>query len=154
MVSPLPSSYNAMRTMQANSRVSATEVQLRRAVWKAGARGYRVRNRLPGRPDFAFHGARLAVFVHGCFWHRCATCQLPEPRSNGAFWRAKFERNLERDERAVERLRAEGWTVHVVWEHEIRADVEIAARRVVERLSGVMSGRSDGGRVTGIGSVP
>src|SRR5690349_20936492 len=123
---PVASSENARRTMQANRRVSHRELELRAAVRRTGARGYRVQSRLPGHPDLAFPGARLAVFVHGCFWHRCQTCAPPVPTANRAFWNEKFERNIERDERAIAALVSLGWESIVVWEHEIRGDVDAA----------------------------
>ena len=133
MLSPEASSYNARRTMQANKRVSMTEMRLRKAVWRSGGR-YRVQSRLPGRPDLAFTASRVAVFVHGCFWHRCPTCQLPAPRANGDFWAVKFNRNIQRDAEAVRDLQRLGWRAITIWEHEIRADVDGAALRVVESV--------------------
>ena len=115
---PLPSSENARRTMQANRRVSGRELEMRAAVWRTGARGYRVHSKLPGRPDLAFPGVRLAVFVHGCFWHRCPSCSLPTPKANREFWEAKFAENLARDDRVVAELRVLGWDWIVIWEHE------------------------------------
>lgn len=133
MLSPEASSYNALRTMQANKRVSMTEIRLRKAVWRSGAR-YRLQTGLPGRPDLAFPASRVAVFVHGCFWHRCAICQLPAPKANSDFWEAKFNRNLRRDAEAERDLRRLGWRAITIWEHEIRADVDGAALRVVESV--------------------
>src|SRR5262245_23624990 len=104
--------------MRANRSVSVLEKDFRRALWAAGARGFRAGPRLPGRPDVIFPGPRVAIFVHGCFWHRCGACRLPEPRANAAFWRAKFEENTERDRRAEEALKADGWNLMTVWEHE------------------------------------
>lgn len=116
--------------MRANRRVSGAEVRFRRALWAQGARGFRRGERLPGRPDVIFPAVRLAVFVHGCYWHRCPTCDLRDPKANAEFWRAKFEANLKRDAVAVASLGASGWDVEIVWEHEIRAGVEAPARRI------------------------
>lgn len=80
-----------------------------------------------------FRGPRVAVFVDGCFWHRC-----PEhgnlPRANADWWRDKLETNVERDRDTDRQLLAAGWTVVRIWEHEIRADVESAAERVEAAL--------------------
>lgn len=116
--------------MRANRSVSGTEIRFRRALWAEGARGFRRGERLPGRPDVIFPAIRLAIFVHGCFWHRCPTCDLPEPRANADFWRQKFAANLARDRRAEEALRLKGWSILTVWEHELRADLVEAASRV------------------------
>lgn len=73
---------------------------------------------LPGKPDFFFPSEKLAVFVDGCFWHGCPTCGHV-PKSNSAFWRAKIQRNRERDESATEKLEAIGIKVIRFWEHEL-----------------------------------
>jgi DNA mismatch endonuclease (patch repair protein) len=120
--------------MMANRCVSHVELQLRKSLWAAGVRGYRVRSALPGRPDLVFTKARLAVFVHGCFWHRCPECAPRPPTANAEFWRDKFAANLERDRRAITELTELGWRVVVVWEHELRRDQEMAASRVMKEL--------------------
>jgi DNA mismatch endonuclease (patch repair protein) len=92
----------------------------------------RAKNRLPGRPDFLVHhawtGLRLAVFVHGCFWHLCRR-HYKAPASDG--WRRKMDANRRRDMRVRRQLRALGWRTMVVWEHE-RPD--LAAARVLRRM--------------------
>lgn len=118
--------------MRANRRVSGAEVRFRRALWAEGARGFRRGEHLPGRPDVVFPAVRLAVFVHGCYWHRCPTCALREPRANAEFWRAKFEANLARDRAVESALRESGWNVATVWEHDLRADIRAAARRLAD----------------------
>jgi DNA mismatch endonuclease (patch repair protein) len=135
MTTPPASSDNARNTMRANRAVSAREVAFRRALWEAGARGYRLHPRLPGRPDIAFPALRVVIFVNGCFWHRCRVCNLPEPRANAAFWRAKLEANERRDAASVAALESQGWTVITVWEHEIRPDPVPRAGELAARMS-------------------
>jgi DNA mismatch endonuclease (patch repair protein) len=108
--------------MRANRRVSHRERLFRQALWRAGARGYRVQARLPGRPDIVFPKLRLAIFVNGCFWHGCSTCGLPEPKANADFWRVKRQQTRERDVRAERELATNGWECLTIWEHEIRPD--------------------------------
>jgi DNA mismatch endonuclease (patch repair protein) len=134
-VKPSASSLNALHTMQANQRVSALELTFRRAIWALGGRGYRVQSPLPGRPDIVFGKARLAVFVHGCFWHRCPVCRPHLPLRNREFWRSKFKATRLRDARAVRKLNATGWSVIAVWECEIRADASAVALRIVRRAT-------------------
>src|SRR5687767_13233619 len=98
-------SENARRTMKANRAVSSREVAFRKALWAAGARGYRVKALLPGRPDIVFPALQLAIFVNGCFWHLCPACNLPRPRGNADFWKDKLEGNRARD--ALMRARLE-----------------------------------------------
>lgn len=110
-------------------RDTEPEVRLRRAVWRRGLR-YRVDHKiLPGlrrRADLAFLGPRVAVFVDGCFWHRCPQ-HATSPKSNRAWWDDKLTRNVMRDRDTDERLRDAGWVVVRVWEHE---DPGSAADRV------------------------
>lgn len=97
------------------------ELRVRKVFHAAGLR-YRLHDRsLPGRPDIVLPSRRLAVFVHGCFWHRHAspTCKLARlPKSRLDFWLPKLDGNAARDERTEVALRALGWTPVVIWECE------------------------------------
>jgi len=103
----------------AGVRRSGTDAErrVRKAASQAGLR-YRLDNRdLPGSPDLANRRRKWAIFVHGCFWHRHEGCKrATTPKSNRAFWLAKFKRNQERDRRVEMELRAQGYEVIVVWE--------------------------------------
>lgn len=110
------------------------ELLLRRALFALGARGWRLRAKLPGTPDLVFSRARLAVFVDGCFWHACPRCAIPSPRSNQAYWGPKIERNVARDARVKRELRALGWQVLRLWEHQVMRDPEACAATVLSRL--------------------
>jgi DNA mismatch endonuclease (patch repair protein) len=122
--------------MQANRRSDTDpERRLRSALHARGLR-FRKDFRLsaagrPVRPDIVFTRSRVAVFVDGCFWHRCPV-HATDPRANAAFWERKFERNVERDGADNAALVAAGWSVVRVWEHE---DPEVAAERVVALLA-------------------
>lgn len=84
--------------------------------------GWRRHQKLPGRPDFIFKKKRLAVFIDGCFWHGCPRCyRLPE--DNRPYWKEKVVSNRHRDRRNARQLRAGGWKVVRIWEHEL-ADTE------------------------------
>ena len=121
---PPASSEATRRSMQGNrSKNTKPELLVRRYLREVGLQGYRVQWKVGkglGKPDIAFPGRRVAVFVHGCFWHRCPYCHPSEPRSNVEFWEAKFKRNQERDKRDQEALLAAGWTVIVVWECRLK----------------------------------
>lgn len=130
--------YGPATRSYAMSRIRKTdttpEVLLRKGLWAAGLRGWRVRRKLPGTPDIVFGRARLVVFVHGCFWHSCPRCAIRKPRSNRRYWIPKLERNRVRDKRVSRELRASGWKVMHVWEHEVMRDVNRVARRVAAKL--------------------
>ena len=110
--------------MRANgARNTGPELRLRRALRDAGFGGYRLNwRKAPGRPDIAYPGRRLAIFVHGCYWHHCARCYPNVPKTNAAFWARKFELNRERDARKRDGLEADGWQVIEAWECQIRME--------------------------------
>ena len=94
-----------------------------------GYPGYRLNwKSAPGCPDISYPGRRVAVFVHGCYWHHCPMCHPKLPRSNPEFWARKFELNRERDARKRRQLEEANWTVYEIWEYEIR-----------DRLDGVVA---------------
>jgi DNA mismatch endonuclease (patch repair protein) len=114
------------------SRDSKPELRLRRELHRRGLR-YRLHVQgLPGRPDVAFTAAKIAVFVDGCFWHGCPQ-HGRQPAHNSDWWRAKIGANKRRDRRNARLLRAAGWSVVRVWEHE---DPARAADRIA-RMWGV-----------------
>ena len=104
------------------------ELNLRRTLFAAGVRGWRVHyKKAPGgRPDLAFVGKKIAVFVHGCFFHGCPK-HYRRPSSNNSYWDKKLERNMERDRRHARALRSGGWSVIRIWEHDLSPVVNPAA---------------------------
>ena len=97
---------------------TTTELPLAKLLWAAGLRGYRKHWPVAGKPDFAWPGKRVAVFVDGCFWHGCHCKYLP--RTNRKFWRNKIETNKRRDRRVSKTLRREGWRVIRIKECALR----------------------------------
>lgn len=106
-------------------RDTTPEMKVRKALTQLGAR-YRLHRRdLPGNPDIVLPGRRLALFVHGCFWHGhdCARGSRV-PKQNRDYWVAKVARNVARDERTRAELAGQGWRVETIWECELKdADV-------------------------------
>jgi DNA mismatch endonuclease, patch repair protein len=107
------------------SKDTAPELLVRRALWQAGFR-YRLHRRdLPGSPDLVLSKRRIAIFVHGCFWHQHDGCRRSRrPASRADYWGPKLDRNVARDAAAKLALEADGWNVMVVWECEKEAGVE------------------------------
>ncbi|HYC69517.1 very short patch repair endonuclease [Brevundimonas sp.] len=113
-------------------RDTAPEIAVRRILRAAGI-GYRLGGGgLPGRPDLVMKGRRVAVFVHGCFWHGhdCARGSR-KPKANADYWTGKIGRNRVRDAAAVSTLEAAGWRVVTVWECGMKA-ADFADRLVAE----------------------
>lgn len=128
------------RMSRQRTKDTAVEMAIRRALHRRGLR-YRVHRRpLPNlrrQADIVFGPSKIAVFVDGCFWHRCPE-HGTSPKANGAWWQAKLDRNQARDAETTARLSAEGWTVIRVWEHE---DPEVAAQRIADAVQGWRTAR-------------
>ena len=117
-------------------RDTGPELIVRRLLTRLGARYRLHRADLPGRPDIVLPGRRLAIFVHGCFWHGhdCARgARVPQARRD--YWTAKVSGNRARDARNAEALAAAGWRVETVWECELKAR---ALPALEDRLSGLL----------------
>jgi DNA mismatch endonuclease (patch repair protein) len=110
------------------SKNTTPEMRVRRAAHAQGLRFRLHRADLPGRPDLVFPKHRVAMFVHGCFWHRHPGCaKASTPKSQPEFWRSKFDANVARDVRVEAELEALGWRVVTVWECETKTD-ELASQ--------------------------
>jgi len=133
---PPPTSPSVSHSMRGNRpEDTGPERALRVLLQNAGLRGYRLHwKKAPGRPDVAYPGRKVAIFVNGCFWHRCPRCQPPVPKSNSEFWVRKFQLNKERDQRKQTELERAGWTVLTVWECELKDDPGDVVRRVASSL--------------------
>jgi DNA mismatch endonuclease, patch repair protein len=136
-----PATAAASRVGQGNrGRNTVPERLLRSALWRRGIR-FRVHySKLPGKPDIALVGRKLAIFCDGDFWHGH---DWPTRRerlrrgSNATYWIAKIERNVQRDREVDQALRELGWTVLRLWESEVRADPAAAAERVVAAIASI-----------------
>lgn len=91
-------------------------------------KGWKVRHRMhpkmKGSPDIILKDSKAVVFVHGCFWHRCARCYR-ESKSRREYWIPKIEKNAERDRRDAKILKSQGFNVIIVWEHDLKDEVEL-----------------------------
>jgi DNA mismatch endonuclease (patch repair protein) len=110
-------------------RGTGPELAVRRLIWSLGGRYRLNRADLPGKPDLVLPGRRLAIFVHGCFWHG-HDCRRGArvPKANRDYWLRKVARNRARDAAAREALERLGWRIETVWECELEAPDHVAAR--------------------------
>ena len=99
----------------------STELRLIAIFRELGISGWRRNQDLPGKPDFVFRARKLCVFVDGCFWHGCPKCYR-RPASNQDYWDSKVQRNKARDGDVNRELRARGWRVLRIWEHQLRLE--------------------------------
>jgi DNA mismatch endonuclease (patch repair protein) len=133
------------RTMSAirGKHNRSTELRLRMALVKAGVRGWKLHpEKLPGRPDFYFEKAKIAIFVDGCYWHGCPKCgHIPKTRT--AFWEAKIKRNQERDKMKNLELRKLGTKSLRIWEHELKDKKNLD--KIIEKIDKWISAESKKG---------
>lgn len=135
---PPPVSSEVRDRMRATLRQDTpAELALRSALHRRGLR-FRVQRVIAGlprvRPDIVFVSARLVVFVDGCFWHRCPD-HGTDPKANAEWWRAKLDRNAERDRQVAQQLEDLGWQVIRVWAHENPPEAADRVARIVRSLS-------------------
>ncbi len=129
---------------------ATTELALARVLRAEGLSGWRRHRQLTGaggawkvRPDFVFGRRRWVFFVDGCFWHGCPR-HGTRPKGRAAFWRRKFAANRARDRRNTRQLRAAGWRVLRLWEHELRAAVRPALLRKLRRFAAALANKKPG----------
>lgn len=109
------------------------EMKFRKALCGAGMKGYRLNYKLHGTPDVVFVRKRIAIFIDGCFWHKCPK-HFGLPKTNKRYWSGKIEENVRRDRRIDKTLKSEGWRVIRIWEHEIKKNPERCVERIMRRM--------------------
>jgi len=122
-------SYNMSMIRAKNTQ---PEIRLRKILSASGLRGYRFHYKLLGKPDIVFPKKRIAIFIDGCFWHKCPRCFI-KPETNKRFWKQKIDSNIKRDRLVNARLKKEGWIVLRIWEHEIPNE-KIIKRKIIGRI--------------------
>lgn len=120
-------------------RDTRPELQLRRILFAAGLRYRLTCPTLPFRPDLVFPGKRVAVFVHGCFWHGHGCALFRWPRANAAFWWSKISRNRARDARVELAMSEAGFRTLIVWECAMRGPARLQPRDLVAVVQGFLS---------------
>jgi len=130
VLTPSQRKHNMSRIRGKNT---GPEIKLRKLLWSQSIRGYRIHYNLPGKPDIVFTKKRIAIFIDGCFWHKCPVC-FQEPETRKEFWMKKIGSNIERDLKNTKKLQEDGWTVLRFWEHEIRKTPEKAVEKILQSL--------------------
>jgi len=111
------------------SRDTSPELAVRRYIHGLGYR-YRLGSTLPGKPDLVFPRQRVAVFIHGCYWHRHGCRNTTTPGTNTAFWLSKFDRTVQRDCEVQRTLQQLGWKTVLLWECDIERDISQATEEL------------------------
>jgi DNA mismatch endonuclease (patch repair protein) len=136
LVAPPASSFFIRKVMRGNKAMDTRpELEFRSALARQGLRGYRKhRKDIPGTPDVVFTRYRIAIFLNGCFWHRCPICKIPYPSTNSKYWREKIDRNVKRDRQNHQKLRQMGWRVQVFWECQIQKNVDSCVKKTYKAI--------------------
>jgi DNA mismatch endonuclease (patch repair protein) len=135
--SPTPKHELVSRVMSANkAKDTKPELMLRKLLWKNNVRGYRLNwKKAPGKPDIAFPAKKLAIFIHGCFWHRCPLCARSLPKHNTEFWKNKFDRNVIRDRSKSLQLEELGWKVITLWECQLKQNTQGIVENILQEIA-------------------
>lgn len=130
--SPIPKSEITSKVMSSiHAKNTKPEIALRKEMWKSGLSGYRLHwKKAAGKPDIAYPKRKLAIFVNGCYWHRCPHCNPSSPKTHKKFWERKFAKNIERDQRKTNELRKAGWSVITVWECQIKEKMPLVIKKI------------------------
>lgn len=109
---------------QIKGKDTKIEMEVRKYLFSKGYRFRKNDKRYPGKPDIVLPKYHVAIFVHGCFWHRHEGCKdATTPKTRTEFWLEKFDKNVKNDQIKQEKLRELGWKVIVIWECEIKKDL-------------------------------
>jgi len=135
MSDPLTPEQRSWTMSRVRSKNTKPELIVRSMLHRCGYRFRVNREDLPGKPDIVLRKYRTAIFVHGCFWHRHPGCKhATMPATRMEYWRAKFDRNVQRDGRNLRLLRKAGWRVIVVWECQVMRNPRAVLQRIIRLL--------------------
>lgn len=140
MVDVLTPVQRQLNMRRIGSRNTRPEIRVRRLLHRHGLRFRLHRSDLPGKPDIVLPRYRLALFVHGCFWHghECRLFKVPATRTD--FWLSKIASNKARDQRAREALGALGWRCGWVWECALKGPHRLNEDALGDWLAEVIKG--------------
>jgi DNA mismatch endonuclease (patch repair protein) len=136
--SPQPKNETVSRVMSTiKAKNTGPERLVQNGLKELGIRNFKLHyDRIPGKPDIAFIKAKIAVFIHGCYWHRCHYCKYCIPKTNTAFWQNKFLSNKIRDRKKKKDLHEIKWTVITLWECQIRKNLDKQIGKITKVLYG------------------
>jgi len=120
-------SYNMSRIPSVNTKIELVVKEMLKGSH------LRYQPKIYGKPDFGSKKKRIAVFIDGCFWHKCPKCYT-EPKSNRKFWIPKIKRNAERDKIINRELRKQNYRVIRFWEHQIKKDVSKCINKIFSEV--------------------
>ena len=132
-LTPEKRSWNMSRIKGKDTKI---EVEVRKYLFSKGYRFRKNDKRYPGKPDIVLPKYHVAIFVHGCFWHRHEGCKdATTPKTRMEFWLEKFDKNVKNDQIKQEKLRELGWKVIVIWECELKRSFQKTMDKVEKELT-------------------
>ena len=132
-LTPEKRSWNMSRIKGKDTKI---EVEVRKYLFSKGYRFRKNDKRYPGKPDIVLPKYHVAIFVHGCFWHRHEGCKdATTPKTRTEFWLEKFDKNVKNDQIKQEKLRELGWKVMVIWECELKRSFQETMDKVEKELT-------------------
>ncbi|XVG99771.1 very short patch repair endonuclease [Eubacteriales bacterium KG127] len=132
-LTPEKRSWNMSRIKGKDTKI---EVEVRKYLFSKGYRFRKNDKRYPGKPDIVLPKYHVAIFVHGCFWHRHEGCKdATTPKTRTEFWLEKFDKNVKNDQIKQEKLRKLGWKVIVIWECELKRNFQETMDKVEKELT-------------------
>lgn len=132
-LTPEKRSWNMSRIKGKDTKI---EVEVRKYLFSKGYRFRKNDKRYPGKPDIVLPKYHVAIFVHGCFWHRHEDCKdATTPKTRTEFWLEKFDKNVKNDQIKQEKLRELGWKVIVIWECELKRSFQETMDKVEKELN-------------------
>lgn len=134
----LSSEQRRLNMSRIRGRDTGPEILVRKALHAKGHRFRLHRRDLPGSPDLVLPKWRVAVFVHGCFWHRHACPYFKMPTTRREFWEQKITRNVQRDVEAQTALKVAGWRTLIVWECALRGRQKLTPDELMDAIENFM----------------
>jgi len=136
MIITKPSVQKSRMMSQVRTKGTIPELALRSALHCAGFRFRLHRKDLPGKPDIVLPKYKCVIFVHGCFWHHHDGCiKSKQPKTNAEFWQNKIQANVARDKANQIDLAKLDWQVLIVWECDIKRDVNIIVKTITDKVT-------------------
>lgn len=120
------------------SKDTKIKIRVRHWLYNHGMRYRKHCNDILGKPDLAIKKYKIAIFIHGCFWHGHDNCKNYRlPKTNLDYWQEKINKNAKRDHANINNLQNLGWRVFVVWECQIKSDFESAMQNLLSEIINV-----------------
>lgn len=111
---------------------TSPELNLKKLLSMTGIK-YNTNRKLEGKPDIILKSQKVAIFIDGCFWHKCPIC-FRAPKSNRGYWKQKIKKNVDRDRKLNKTLKKEGWEVIRIWEHDFLKDPNKVLLKIIKSM--------------------